>query len=58
MNNKTVIKVRNPDALNGILDLALAGAKKNPQLASKYIKYAQDMAESIGAIEIIERRTA
>ena len=54
MNNKTRLTIKHPKAFSGILDLALARATREPAIASKMALYAQELAESIGAIEIVE----
>ena len=54
MNNKTRLTIKHPKAFSGILDLALARAKKNPATAVKMAMWASKLAESIGAIEIVE----
>ena len=54
MTIKTRVSIINPKALNGILELTLARAIKQPEQAGKLAMYAQELAESIGAIVIIE----
>jgi hypothetical protein len=58
MTTRTRIIVRHPEALNTILDMALARSKRTPSMALNITRYATELAISIGALEVVENEKA